>query len=90
MANHLSHSKGLSALDAHGGYSIPYIYHLLTFAFVCGSSLQGRTTMELEDIVALHVSLINLAIKCYPSRIDFIDKALGHCHTLVGNRKAAT
>ena len=45
--------------------------------------------MELEDIVALHVSLVNLAIKCYPSRIDYIDKALGYCHTLVQNRKAS-
>ncbi|PIK44550.1 putative vacuolar protein sorting-associated protein 35 [Apostichopus japonicus] len=32
--------------------------------------------MPPEDIVALQVSLINLALKCYPDRVDFIDKVL--------------
>ena len=32
--------------------------------------------MPTEDIVALQVSLINLALKCYPDRVDYIDKVL--------------
>jgi len=33
--------------------------------------------MPPEDIVALQVSLINLAHKCYPDRVDYVDKVLG-------------
>ena len=32
--------------------------------------------MPPEDIVALQVALINLALKCYPDRIDYVDKVL--------------
>ena len=32
--------------------------------------------MPTEDVVALQVSLINLALKCYPDRVDYIDKVL--------------
>ena len=32
--------------------------------------------MPTEDIVALQVSLINLALKCYPDRVDYVDKVL--------------
>lgn len=32
--------------------------------------------MPTEDIVALQVSLINLALKCYPERVDYVDKVL--------------
>ncbi|XP_071813758.1 vacuolar protein sorting-associated protein 35-like [Apostichopus japonicus] len=38
--------------------------------------IQARPDMPPEDIVALQVSLINLALKCYPDRVDFIDKVL--------------
>lgn len=38
--------------------------------------IQARPDMPPEDIVALQVSLINLALKCYPERVDFIDKVL--------------
>ena len=37
---------------------------------------KGRHGMPLEDIVALYASLVNLALKCYPDRIDYVDKAL--------------
>lgn len=29
-----------------------------------------------EDVVSLQVSLINLAMKCYPDRVDYVDKVL--------------
>ena len=32
--------------------------------------------MPPEDIVSLNVALINLALKCYPSRYDYVDKVL--------------
>lgn len=36
--------------------------------------LQSHTEIPLEDIVSLHVALVNLAQKCYPERIDYVDK----------------
>ncbi|GAB6026743.1 Vacuolar protein sorting-associated protein 35 [Chamberlinius hualienensis] len=40
------------------------------------SILQYRSTMPLEDVVALNVSLLNLALKCYPDRVDYVDRVL--------------
>lgn len=39
--------------------------------------LQSKPDMPTEDIVALQVSLINLANKCYPDRVDYVDDVLG-------------
>ncbi len=33
--------------------------------------------MPREDVVALYSSLINLALKCYPGRIDYVNTTLG-------------
>ncbi|XP_014777339.1 vacuolar protein sorting-associated protein 35 isoform X1 [Octopus bimaculoides] len=38
--------------------------------------IQNRQDMPPEDIVALQVALINLALKCYPDRVDYVDKVL--------------
>ena len=38
--------------------------------------LQSRQDMPSEDVVSLQVSLINLAMKCYPDRVDYVDKVL--------------
>jgi len=38
--------------------------------------VQNRPDMPPEDIVALQVALVNLALKCYPDRLDFADKVL--------------
>ena len=32
--------------------------------------------MPPEDIVSLQVALINLALKCYPTQVDYVDKVL--------------
>lgn len=37
---------------------------------------QNRPDMPPEDIVALQVALINLALKCYPDKVDYVDKVL--------------
>lgn len=42
----------------------------------CGFLLQSRQDMPSEDVVSLQVSLINLAMKCYPDRVDYVDKVL--------------
>ena len=36
-------------------------------------SFKERETAR-EDAIALHASLLNMAQKCYPQRIDYIDK----------------
>lgn len=36
--------------------------------------IQNRSDMPPEDIVSLQVALVNLAIKCYPERIHYVDK----------------
>lgn len=33
--------------------------------------------MPLEDIISLHVSLIDLAFKCYPDKNDYVNQVLG-------------
>ncbi|XP_014606051.1 PREDICTED: vacuolar protein sorting-associated protein 35 isoform X4 [Polistes canadensis] len=38
--------------------------------------IQTRQDMPAEDIVSLQVALINLAHKCYPDRVDYVDKVL--------------
>ncbi|XP_022256816.1 vacuolar protein sorting-associated protein 35-like isoform X1 [Limulus polyphemus] len=38
--------------------------------------IQSRQDMPAEDTVSLQVSLINLALKCYPERFDYVDKVL--------------
>ena len=47
-----------------------WLFTLLLFLF------QARSDMPTEDIVSLQVSLINLALKCYPDRVDYVDKVL--------------
>lgn len=38
--------------------------------------LQSRIDMPAEDVASLQVSLLNLALKCYPDRLDYVDKVL--------------
>lgn len=38
--------------------------------------IQSRQDMPPEDTVSLQVSLVNLALKCYPDRVDYVDKVL--------------
>ena len=37
---------------------------------------QNRPDMLSEDVVALQVSLVNLALKVYPDHIEYVDKVL--------------
>jgi len=38
--------------------------------------IQIRPDMPPEDIVSLQVALVNLALQCYPDRIDYVNKVL--------------
>ena len=44
--------------------------------------------MPPEDIVSLQASLINLALKCYPDRVDYVDKVLGYTAEIFGRFSA--
>lgn len=49
----------------------------VVFVCLCGPlHSQSRQDMPSEDVVSLQVSLINLAMKCYPDRVDYVDKVL--------------
>lgn len=39
-------------------------------------NFQCRHEMLVEDMVSLEVSLLDLALKCYPDRIDYVDKVM--------------
>jgi len=51
--------------------------------------IQSRSDMATEDIVALQVSLINLALKCYPDRVDYVDKVLEYTEEIFSKLKMA-
>ena len=40
--------------------------------------------MPPDDIVSLQVALINLALKCYPDRVDYVDKVLEYTEAIFG------
>lgn len=45
--------------------------------------------MPLDDVVAMYTSLVNLALKCYPDRIDYVDKSLDCIASIFKKREAA-
>eukprot|EP00053_Salpingoeca_punica_P015548 m.143665 g.143665 ORF g.143665 m.143665 type:complete len:783 (+) comp16744_c0_seq1:183-2531(+) len=38
--------------------------------------VKERPSMSLDDILALQISLVNLALKCYPDKAEYVDKVL--------------
>ncbi|XP_014246771.1 vacuolar protein sorting-associated protein 35 isoform X2 [Cimex lectularius] len=46
------------------------------FSTQVSAIIQTRTDLPTEDMIALQVSLANLALKCYSDRIDYVDKVL--------------
>eukprot|EP01132_Coremiostelium_polycephalum_P005687 gene5687-7077_t len=45
--------------------------------------IEQRPNMELQDILGLHVSLLNLTLKCYPERKDNANEVLGLCYSII-------
>lgn len=66
---------GFQCVDTSIEILIHLIIWILTF-YLAVFLYQSRSEMPTEDIVALQVSLINLALKCYPDRVDYVDKVL--------------
>lgn len=48
--------------------------------------IEARTDMPLQHALALYVSLTNLAISCYPSRLDHVDSVLAKVSELLTAR----
>lgn len=46
------------------------------FSDQVSSIISNRQYLPPEDMIALHVGLVNLALKCYPNRVDYIDKVM--------------
>lgn len=48
----------------------------------------GRTRVDLplEDMAALQAALVNLALKCYPNRKDYVDKVLENMNQVLTSR----
>ena len=42
--------------------------------------------MLLEDVVSLQTALVKLAFKCYPNRVDYVDRVLEATMDLFGKR----
>ena len=36
--------------------------------------IEGRESLELEDVLSMEASLMHLALTCYPEQIEYIDK----------------
>ncbi|KDR18449.1 vacuolar protein sorting-associated protein 35 [Zootermopsis nevadensis] len=63
--------------SAVGSAGIPSDVRLFdVFSDQVATIIQSRQDMPPEDIVSLQVSLVNLAHKCYPDRVDYVDKVL--------------
>lgn len=74
-----SEGVGGSASPQTGGVSgepTPDVQLFDVFSDQVAQIIGARQDMPPEDIVSLQVALINLAHKCYPDRVDYIDKVM--------------
>lgn len=55
------------------------------FSIQIANIVQIRTDMPLEDTVSLQVALVNLALKVYPDKIDYVDKVLETTSQILDN-----
>ncbi|KAL0276752.1 UNVERIFIED_CONTAM: hypothetical protein PYX00_004258 [Menopon gallinae] len=55
---------------------VPHVELFEVFSEQVSSIIQFRTEMSTEDIISLQIALITLVNKCYPDRIDYVDKVL--------------
>jgi len=56
-----------------------------TFSKQIAEIIKSRPNMPVQDIVALHTTMLNLAVKCYPDRIDYVDKVLEITEAIFNN-----
>ncbi|EGG15756.1 vacuolar sorting protein 35 [Cavenderia fasciculata] len=48
--------------------------------------IKARPNMELQDILGLHVSLLNLTLKCYPEKRENANEVLGLCQSILATK----
>lgn len=71
-----SFSQRADNLDAEGVTILQDVQLFEVFSDQVASIIANRQYLPPEDMIALQVALINLALKCYPDRIDYIDKVM--------------
>ncbi|XP_044744598.1 vacuolar protein sorting-associated protein 35 isoform X2 [Coccinella septempunctata] len=72
-----SFSQRAEAIGTEGTASILKEVKLFeVFSDQVASIIANRQYLPPEDMVSLQVALINLALKCYPDRVDYIDKVM--------------
>lgn len=59
-----------------------------TFFVHVGKVIEQRPNMEVTDVLSLQVSLLNLSLKCYPTKLNYVDQVLGFCGTYLEGLKA--
>ncbi|XP_017786600.1 PREDICTED: vacuolar protein sorting-associated protein 35 isoform X2 [Nicrophorus vespilloides] len=78
LATYSQRTDGMSmANDSGSPMGVPMDVQLFeVFSEQVASIIATRQYLPSEDMVALQVALVNLALKCYPDRVDYIDKVM--------------
>jgi vacuolar protein sorting-associated protein 35 len=71
-----SFSQRSDALGSEGATILQQVQLFEVFSDQVASIITNRQYLPPEDMIALQVALVNLALKCYPDRIDYIDKVM--------------
>ncbi|XP_023014073.1 vacuolar protein sorting 35 [Leptinotarsa decemlineata] len=69
-------SQRSDAIGGEGASILQEVELFEVFSNQVSSIIVNRHYLPPEDMVALQVALVNLALKCYPDRIDYIDKVM--------------
>ncbi|XP_046385573.1 vacuolar protein sorting-associated protein 35 isoform X2 [Ischnura elegans] len=65
----------LATYSQRGETPIPQDVQLFdVFSEQVAQIIQTRLDMAIEDVVSLQVSLVNLALKCYSEKVEYVDK----------------
>eukprot|EP01111_Echinosteliopsis_oligospora_P010949 TRINITY_DN3495_c0_g1_i3.p1 TRINITY_DN3495_c0_g1~~TRINITY_DN3495_c0_g1_i3.p1 ORF type:complete len:808 (-),score=241.77 TRINITY_DN3495_c0_g1_i3:207-2630(-) len=59
-----------------------------TFFLHVGKVIDQRPNMEVHDVLSLEVSLLNLSLKCYPQKLEYVDKVIGFCVSYLSGLKS--
>ncbi|XP_046842547.1 vacuolar protein sorting-associated protein 35-like [Xenia sp. Carnegie-2017] len=81
------HSRLAAFAAKDDGEGIPEDIKLFDiFSQQVSTIVQAREDMPVEDIIALQVSLINLALNCYEDRFDYVDKVLEYTEEIFSKK----
>ncbi|CAH1280721.1 unnamed protein product [Diabrotica balteata] len=71
-----SFSQRSDAIGGEGGNILKEVQLFEVFSNQVSSIIETRQYLPPEDMIALQVALINLALKCYPDKIEYIDQVM--------------